>query len=99
MSDTNDRTKKLEDARMLAKITTAWKEAEEALADMDAKVKDANTQADYWVSAYHRQAEHIANLNLRIKELESPLAELARGLHDSSAGSSAQELSKGGTSE
>jgi ABC-type Fe3+-hydroxamate transport system substrate-binding protein len=78
MSDTNDRTKKLEDARMLAKITTAWKEAEEALAAMDMKLKDANTQTDYWVSAYTRQAEHIANLNLRIKELESPLAELAR---------------------
>jgi chromosome segregation ATPase len=78
MSEANDRTKKLEDARMLAKISTAWKEAEEALVDMDVKLKDATTQTDYWVSAYTRQSEELAKLSRRIKELESPLAELAR---------------------
>jgi len=78
MSEANDRTMKLEDARMLAKISTAWKEAEEALVDMDVKLKDANTQTDYWVSAYTRQSEELNKLSRRIKELESPLAELAR---------------------
>lgn len=84
---------------MLATITASWKEAEEELAAMVAKVKDANVQADYWVSAYQRQADEINRLNLRIKELESPLAELARGLYDSSTGSSEQEVNKGGAHE
>ena len=99
MSDTNASTKRLEDARMLATITASWKEAEEELAAMDVKVKDANVLADYWVSAYQRQVEEITKLNLRIKELESPLAELARGLYDGSTGSSKQEVNKGGAHE
>jgi chromosome segregation ATPase len=82
MSEQNDRSKQLEDARTLARITTAWREAEEALAGMEEKVREARNQTDYWLNEYHRQNRKIAELEARIKELESPLAELARSLND-----------------
>lgn len=82
MSDSNDRSKQLEDARTLARITTAWREAEEALAGMEAQLKEAKSQTEYWLGQYSRQARQISDLEARIKELESPLAELARGLAD-----------------
>ena len=81
MSEQNDRSKQLEDARTLARITTAWREAEEALATMSEKVQEAQRTTDYWVGECNRRNAKITKLEARIKELESPLADLARQLN------------------
>lgn len=82
MSEQNDRSKQLEDARTLARITTAWREAEEALAGMEEKVREAKSQTDYWVNEYNRQSRRIADLEAKVKSLEAPLADLARAALD-----------------
>lgn len=90
MSEQNERRKELEDARTLARITTAWRDAEEALAEMEVKLRESRSQVDYWLNEYNRQNRRIDELLMRVKQLESPLAELARGLNDNTNDRSTQ---------
>ena len=62
----------------LATLTKQWAETAAEMAEMANKIESANRDRDYWLKSSQKHEARAKELELRVKELESPLASLAR---------------------
>lgn len=62
----------------LAKVTAVAARNEAALVKMAEELRSSNSAQNYWLGEYNRKAATVKELETRINELTSPLAELAR---------------------
>lgn len=62
----------------LAKVTSIAARNEAALVKMAEELRAANSAQNYWLAEYNKKTATIKELETRINELTSPLAELAR---------------------
>jgi hypothetical protein len=62
----------------LVKVTAIAVRNEAALVKMAEEIRTANSAQSYWLGEYNKKCGTIKDLEYRINELTSPLAELAR---------------------
>ena len=62
----------------LQKITAIAARNESALVKMAEELRSANSAQNYWLGEYNKKAQTVRELETRINDLTSPLAELAR---------------------
>ena len=62
----------------MATLTKQWAETAAEMSEMADKIESANRDRDYWLKSSQKHEARAKELELRVKELESPLASLAR---------------------
>ena len=62
----------------LQKITAIAARNESALVKMAEELRSANSAQNYWLGEYNKKTQTVRELETRINDLTSPLAELAR---------------------
>lgn len=62
----------------LSKVTAIASRNEAALVKMAEELRSSNSAQNYWLGEYNKKSATVKELEQRINELTSPLAELAR---------------------
>jgi 23S rRNA A1618 N6-methylase RlmF len=62
----------------LQKVTAIAARNESALVKMAEELRSANSAQNYWLGEYNKKSQTVRELETRINDLTSPLAELAR---------------------
>ena len=64
--------------RMVSQLSDIAARSAKEISDLTEKATNAERSSNYWIGEYNRVNTKLTEAQKRIKELESPLAELAR---------------------